>query len=91
MLLNIPDSEARERLVEENNTTYIVVGISITSRYNHQSGVNPFAMVFSKVDVRGGLAELRAEERISLSKDYASCMAFLLKSGAVVITGQKTG
>ena len=57
----------------------MVVGISITSRDNHQSGVNPFAMAFSKGDVRGGLAELSAEERISLSENYTSCMDFLLK------------
>ena len=52
----------------------MVVGISITSRDNHQSGANPFAMAFSKGGARGGLAELRAEERFSLSGDYASCM-----------------
>ena len=48
----------------------VVVAISATSRSNHQSWVNPFAMTFSKGDVRGGLAELRVEERISLSEDY---------------------
>ena len=57
----------------------MIVGISITSRDNHQSGINLFAMEFSKGDVREGLAELSAEERISLSENYASCMDFLLK------------
>ena len=57
----------------------MVVGIDITSRDNHQSGVNLFAMAFSGGDVRGGLAELGAEEIISLSENYASCMYFLLK------------
>ena len=36
-------------------------------------------MTFSKGDIRGGLAELRAKERISLSEDYASYMDFLAK------------
>ena len=36
----------------------VVVAISVTSRSNHRSGVNPFAMAFSKGDVRDGLAEL---------------------------------
>ena len=52
----------------------MAVGISITSRDNHQSWVNPFAMAFSKGDVKGGLAELialqilrRAASSISIS------------------------
>ena len=66
----------------------MVVAVSTTSRGNHQSGVNMFAMAFSK---GGGLAELREEERISCSEDYASFINFLPKSGTVVIAGQKTG
>ena len=53
--------------------------VSVTSRSNHQRGANPFAMAFSKGDVRGRLAELRAKERISLSEYYTSCMDFLVK------------
>ena len=68
----------------------VVVAISITSRNNHQSGANPFAMAFSKGDVRGRLlAELRAKKRISLSEDYAFCMNFLVKKWCTSNCGAK--